>query len=288
MHLGRTLLFVCALLLGATPTFADDKADKAKADKHYQLGKRHYNLAEWDEAIAEFKAAYKLFPDPVNLYNIAQAYRLKNEREKGHCADAATFYANYQREEKNKKLRDSVTKVRKDMEDCAKTEKPPEPLPVPPAVPPAENTPPTVTPGAAPTTFAPPPPLTGENALRTTEPPATNPDPNRNRRILGYVLIGTGAVSTFVAVLYSAKISDLDKRLDGCDDIGCDDGSDPVDLEEERNRAQLSANSGYAFGIPAVILGSILYAVSRKPKSADKPKVTVLPMRNGAAFSWSF
>ena len=284
MHLGRTLLLVCALLVGASVTHADDKADKVEAAKHYQLGKRHYNLNEWDDAIAEFKAAYTLFPDPVNLYNIAQAYRLK----KNHCADAATFYANYQREEKTKKLRDSVAKVRKDMEACAKTEKPAEPLPIPPAVPPvAGGTPPPVSSGAAPTTFAPPPPLTGENALRTTEPPA-NQDPNRNRRILGFVLIGTGAVSTLVAILYSAKISDLDSRLDGCDQFGCDDGSNPVDLKEERNRAQISANSGYGFGIPAVILGSILYAVSRKPRPADKPKLTVLPMRNGAAFSWSF
>ncbi len=287
MRLGRTVLLVSALLVRASASHADDKADKVEAEKHYQLGKRHYNLNEWDDAIAEFKTAYKLFPDPVNLYNIAQAYRLK----KGHCADAATFYANYQREEKIKKLRDSVTKVRKDMEACAKTEKPDEPPPVQPTVPPVG---PAIPPVISPPPIRPPlPPPTGDNAMRSNEPPAVNADPNRNRRILGFVLIGTGVVSTFVAILYSAKISSLERRLDGCDDFGCDDGSDPIDLREERNRAEVSANSGYAYGIPAIILGSILYAVSRKPKPTDKSKLTIgraaiRPMRGGAAFSWSF
>ena len=60
MHPGRTLLILG--LLVSSVAHADPKADKAEATKHYELGKRHYNLNEWDDAIAEFKAAYLLFP----------------------------------------------------------------------------------------------------------------------------------------------------------------------------------------------------------------------------------
>lgn len=271
MALVRPL--VLASLLVASVAAADDKADKAEADKHYQLGKRHYNLNEWDEAIGEFKAAYKLFPDPVNLFNIAQAYRLKGK----NCTNAAQFYANYQREEKNRKLRDSVTKVRKDMEACAKTEKSDEPLPVPPPVPAPVGEPPPgpapIMPGTAPT---------GENAMRQIEPPPpADLDPNRNRRILGYVLMGTGGALVLGGLFYSAKIADLDDKLDGCDDFGCDSGDDPKVLTDDRARAKINANASYGLGFSAVIGGGLLYLLSRKPKQDNR--VTVLPMHGGAA-----
>lgn len=275
MDLVRPL--VLASVLFGSVAHADDKADKAEADKHYQLGKRHYNLNEWDEAIGEFKAAYKLFPDPVNLFNIAQAYRLKGK----NCTNAAQFYANYQREEKVKKLRDSVTKVRKDMEDCAKTEKPDEPLPVPPPVPALPGEPP---PGPAPLTPATP---TGENAMRQIDPiPPANLDPNRNRRIFGYVLLGTGGVLVLGGLLYSGTVADLDRKLDGCDDFGCDSGDDPKVLADDRARAKINANASYGLGFSAVIGGGLLYLLSRKPKQDNR--VTVLPMRGGAAVRVSF
>lgn len=279
MRFASSLVIVAAL---SSSVLADDKADKAEADKHYQLGKRHYNLNEWDEAIGEFKSAYKLFPDPVNLFNIAQAYRLKGK----NCTNAAQFYANYQREEKNKKLRDSVTKVRKDMEDCAKTEKPEkpdEPLPIPPPVPAPVGEPPVspapITPGVAPT---------GEDAMRQTEPvPAANLDPNRNRRILGAGLLVGGAAFVLAGLVYSAKVSNLDDRLAKCDDLGCPpDDEEEFVLQDQRDRANRNASASYGIGLTAIIGGGLLYVFSRKPK-ADK-RVTVMPMRGGAAVRVSF
>ncbi len=281
MHLGRTLLILG--LLVSSVARADDKSDKAEATRHYELGKRRYNLNEWDEAIAEFKTAYRLFPDPVNLYNIAQAYRLK----KGHCADAAQFYANYQREEKNKKLRDSVTKVRKDMEACAKTEKP---------APPEEPPPPDPAPAPAPVMPQPPPPApapivagaprapVGENAMRPLQVP--DPDPNRNRRILSYVLLGSGAFLIVAGVGESFKKSDLDNQLAQCDEFGCPGDEDPDVLQDKRDRASIKANGAFAIGVSAIIVGSVVFVISRKPKQ-DK-RVTVVPTRGGAAVSWSF
>jgi tetratricopeptide (TPR) repeat protein len=85
---------VCVLVLASATSYADDKVEAAKL---FDLGKRHYNLNEWDDAIAQFKSAYKLFPDPVYLFNIAQAYRLKGTKS---CALSAQFYASYLRVEK--------------------------------------------------------------------------------------------------------------------------------------------------------------------------------------------
>jgi len=284
-HVRILVRAVFTLVLLGSFAHADTKADKAEAAKRYELGKRHYNLNEWDEAIAEFKAAYKLSPDPVNLYNIAQAYRLKG---KGFCTEAAQFYANYQREEKAKKLRDSVAKVRKDMEECAKTEKPNEPLPIPPPVPAPSNAPPPPSPAPINPGTAPPAPMTsttGENALRGNEP--ANLDPNRNRRMLSYVLIGVGSLSVLTGISFSFKQAAAQRDLDECDEFGDCGIVETRKLEDQRDSAQRGAAGSYGFGGVCALGGVILYMVSRKPK-VDAHKVTVLPTRHGAALGWTF
>ncbi|HEY4243730.1 MAG TPA: hypothetical protein VGM88_28150 [Kofleriaceae bacterium] len=79
-------------LLGAlaAPALADP-ADDAK--QLYADGKKHFDIAEYPQAIDAWKKAYVLSSAPMLLFNIGQAYRLS-----GECADALRFYANYQRE----------------------------------------------------------------------------------------------------------------------------------------------------------------------------------------------
>jgi tetratricopeptide (TPR) repeat protein len=90
--------FWCALPAHAkTPPAAGaatDDDDAAAARKYYQRGVAHYNLTEYREAIVEFEAAYRLRPDPVFLYNLAQSYRLSNQPEL-----ALQFYKTYLRAE---------------------------------------------------------------------------------------------------------------------------------------------------------------------------------------------
>src|SRR5689334_5004774 len=92
-----------ASLLAATPSLADDKADKAKAKQAYEEGKVHYDLAEYKEAVASWKQSYALSKKPILLFNIGQAYRLG-----GDCTSAMTFYENYQRVEPNPKNQDEL------------------------------------------------------------------------------------------------------------------------------------------------------------------------------------
>src|SRR5512143_3998622 len=95
----RRLSLSLALLIAATsPAFADAKADKAKAKLLYEEGLKHYNLAEWQEAIKSWKESYLLSKKPLLLFNLGQAYRLA-----GDCTQAMTFYDSYQREEPNPK-----------------------------------------------------------------------------------------------------------------------------------------------------------------------------------------
>ena len=65
---------------------------KQRALMLFEAGRTHYNLAEYDQAVANFKAAYELTAAPVLLFNIAQAYRLK-----GDCPRALEAYRHFLR-----------------------------------------------------------------------------------------------------------------------------------------------------------------------------------------------
>jgi len=81
----------------------------------YREGLAHYNLAEYDRAIALFKRAYVISRAPELLYNIAQAYRLA-----GDCPLALRFYRSYAREAPRAGDRPSLQAVIADMERCVR------------------------------------------------------------------------------------------------------------------------------------------------------------------------
>jgi iron complex outermembrane receptor protein len=94
------IVIVVALLLPAgalaqtkAPGSAVQAKDRAEAKAHYDQGTVHFNLDEWPQAIEEFRAAYRVYPDAIFLYNIAQCYR-----KMGSAADALSFYKKYLRE----------------------------------------------------------------------------------------------------------------------------------------------------------------------------------------------
>jgi len=65
---------------------------KQKVKKLFEEGMVQYDLRRFDAAITLFEKAFETRPDPVFLYNIAQAHRMA-----GRPADAAAFYRNYLR-----------------------------------------------------------------------------------------------------------------------------------------------------------------------------------------------
>jgi tetratricopeptide (TPR) repeat protein len=121
-------LLAVALTLGtATVAFCQSRD---AADAAYDEGRRLYDLREWDDAIAKFKEAYKLRPEPRSLFNIAQSYRLK-----GDCAEASGFYKTYLRNYPDAPNAAKVQQFVTELEPCANR------APVQHEPPPSENPP---------------------------------------------------------------------------------------------------------------------------------------------------
>ena len=65
---------------------------REKARQLFQQGSKYYDLGQFDKAIEAWQQGYDQKPDPGFLYNIAQAYRQKQD-----AAKAIFFYKGYLR-----------------------------------------------------------------------------------------------------------------------------------------------------------------------------------------------
>lgn len=107
--------------------------DKDAARAAFERGTRHYNLAEYPKALDEFREAYRNYPEPSFLYNIAQCYR-----QVGDKPNAIRFYRTYLRETPNAPNRDEVNRLIAALEravadeQMAKANQPQPPPPQPP------------------------------------------------------------------------------------------------------------------------------------------------------------
>src|SRR5437763_14279757 len=83
-----------------------EQYDKNAARAAFDRGTRHYNLAEYPKALDEFREAYRNYPEPSFLYNIAQCYR-----QVGDKPNAIPFYRTYLRETPSAPNRDEVNRL---------------------------------------------------------------------------------------------------------------------------------------------------------------------------------
>lgn len=90
--------FVMSLL--ALPAQADTKADAAV---HVKAADTQFKLGRFEPALAEYSAAYELFPAPPLLFNIAQCHR-----NLGNWERAVFFFEGYLRARPNAKNKDLV------------------------------------------------------------------------------------------------------------------------------------------------------------------------------------
>jgi hypothetical protein len=74
------------------PAASASTETKARAKRLFEQGQAHYDLGEYDEAIAAFREAYEISAAPALLYNIAQSHRLK-----GDCLRALQVYRHFVR-----------------------------------------------------------------------------------------------------------------------------------------------------------------------------------------------
>jgi hypothetical protein len=175
-----------ALLAASSPVAVQaaspgtDEALSAEAKRHYEEGTKAFNLAEFPRAVAEFKAAYNAKPDPLLLYNIAQAFRLGADE-----AQALLFYKSFLRnmpdapnrkevEAKIRTLEKVVAEQQKQAEQRKESLTPV--VPVVPVLPPASAVPPpfkdSATAPAAAAATAPPPTTASVVPARSAAAPA--------------------------------------------------------------------------------------------------------------------
>jgi tetratricopeptide (TPR) repeat protein len=274
-HPTRSLLSLALLASAATLAHAQPAAPPAPtpapaqsdADQAYQRGRSHYDLHEWDPAIAEFKEAYRLRPDAPSLFNIAQSYRLK-----GDCAQAASFYKTYRRNFPNEKNIARVDQFITEMEACAKQ------------APPDGSGSSTTTTGTSTT-----PTTTGTSTTATaSSDPASPVDAPAPRMPRGYLIgsiaaagVGVGCViggawAASRARSIETEIEDLPRW-------------DP-DLHERGQRADLAAKVLFASAGAALITSGVLLfvGVSRtEHRGAQATTLRVVPHADGASVVFS-
>ena len=114
----KALVVLCALAGAAHAQTL--RYDTSKVEALFEEGNKHYDLGEYDQAVAAFRKAYALLPDPSFLFNIGQSYRL------GHrCREATAAYRAYLRNAPASGTTDDRAKIEqliRDLEPCTKTE----------------------------------------------------------------------------------------------------------------------------------------------------------------------
>lgn len=162
---------VAMVMTSARAVSAGNEPEDAKhaAKARFMAGQKHYNLNEFPEALREFKEAYRLYSDPVFLFNLGQC-----ERQLGHAEEAIRFYRNYLREQPKAPNRAEVERRIDELETVLKAKQAETEKAVVPAAPAETLAPP---PNAVPVPSAPAPAEipAGGAGQPSPEAPPTNP-----------------------------------------------------------------------------------------------------------------
>ena len=250
MRIGVIAMVVVGLLAGVAT--AQPAPDKAAAQAAFVDGQERYAAGDYLPAAVKFEAAYAADPDPVYLFNVAQAYRLGNA-----CSKAVRSYNRFLEAVPNPPNLDKVKQYLGEAEACAKASAPPGPA----------------IPGG------------------TTEPVAGNPpiperpapeDPGRTKRWVGIGAILLGGAAIGVGVYYATEASRLDGERadlqDECLIITCEAGYGD-DLDEQGHRANIRSGVSLAVGGVAVIGGVVLFVLGR---SSESSSIAIVPTSGGA------
>src|SRR5262245_56298095 len=84
--------FACLVAPATAAPAPPTESRVAEAKQHSAAATKFYDLAEYENALREFKEAYRAVEDPAFLFNIAQCHR-----KLGQTQDAITFYRTYLR-----------------------------------------------------------------------------------------------------------------------------------------------------------------------------------------------
>lgn len=94
----------------AAPTLTKEEASRQAKDA-FSEGTSFFSLGKWNEAIECWQRGFQIKPDPIFLYNIAQAYRLGENHEQ-----ALFFYKSYLRNAPKASNREEVQDKMRELE----------------------------------------------------------------------------------------------------------------------------------------------------------------------------
>lgn len=172
--LGMVALLLSLGSAGLARAAEPPRDPKQEAKARFVSGQSHYNLNEFPQALLDFKEAYRIYPDPVFLFNLGQC-----ERQLGHLDEAMRFYRSFLREQPKAPNRQDVLHKIEEMEAAQKA-KPTEgdkgATPLPPVEPP-EAARPAPAPAVQAEKMAPGPSTPMEQAAAAAPPTSPAPTP---------------------------------------------------------------------------------------------------------------
>src|SRR5579859_2026268 len=98
------------------PARTSEVRDLAK--RHYELGDNAFRLGDFQVAADHFKEAYRLYPTPLLLWNLAQTYRQLGEHKQ-----ALFFYKQFVAADNSGTEHDAAMKRIKELEELIEKER---------------------------------------------------------------------------------------------------------------------------------------------------------------------
>ena len=283
----------------AQPAQPANGASERHARTLYARGLKHYNVAEYAEAISLFKRAYKIHEAPGFLYNIAQAYRLA-----GDCTQAARFYGTYLRVDPGASNRDKARQQIADMRACEEAgqsrslgvaspdAEPVETQPV--ETQPVETQPVETQPVETQPAKTDPMDPRSKDPVESTAPTptATSRDvasagARSGLRTTGLVTLAAGVALAGTAGVYGLQAADASEKLDTLYREGGQFTPAFAAIESDGKRSnQRALLFGIAGGV-AIVGGTVLFLLGRRG-SRVRPSVSLAPGFAGGTLAWSW
>lgn len=241
------------VVMGSGLAHADN--DRARARLHYQEGENAFRTGDFDIAIREFKDSYHAFPEPLLLYNVAQAYRLK-----GDLKQALFFYQQFvsaaPKAPQRPTAEDKIAELRKLIANQEQAQQ----------APPAGTAAPPVSPNPVIATAAPPPP-----------PPAPRP---WYKSPAGWALGGGGLALVVVGAALLGSAPGVDNQAAKASSL-----QTQHDLQDRASAFRAAGYSLVAIGGAAVVGSVIVFAVAGRSKKPALNALRLSPSSNGLGLS---
>ena len=268
---------------GGAPAPAPGDENKAKAKALYDKGIGHYNLGEFDAAIAAFKEAYGLTSAPGLLFNIAQSFRLKKDYEQ-----ATYFYTTYLRIKPDAANRADVEARLQEMEQLIQAQKAQDVKPPVDTVGPdggESGTKPTTT---TTTTTTQPQTVQTSQPNPATTTPVDNGEALKSAKTLKIAGLATGGAG--VALLATGFIfgSMASGASDDLDDLNTNGGTWDQDTYDSGRRNNKIAIVSFVLGGAAVVTGGVLYYLGMSKEKQATVAITPTPGGAFAGAAWNF